>query len=202
MLSSTHRRRRLSAARALSALLIMFGASSLARADGRCGGVSLPDRMQAFGLPLVRNGMGIRRATFLNVHVYVAGLYLEKPTRDAEEALKPEHAKLITLRFVRDVDHDEMVGALDEALKQNAGASFAAAHKHMESFERGLPALHEGTQLTLAYRQGHGLEVSADGRVRGVERDDAFANMVFRAWIGPRPPDSDLKKGLLGGACE
>lgn len=185
--------------------LVLMGAHPLlahAHAQGRCGGVSMPDRAQAFGLELVRNGTGIRRATFLNVHVYVAALYLEKRTRNAEEALKPERAKVIVLQFVRDVDRSEMIEAMNDALEKNAGASYAAARKQMQNFERRLPPLRKGTQLWLAYRPGHGLEVRADGRPRGVENDEVFANMVFRAWLGARPPDAGLKAGLLGGACD
>jgi hypothetical protein len=35
-----------------------------------------------------------------------------------------------------------------------------------------------------------------------VERDDHFANLVFRIWLGEHPPDAELKAGLLGATCE
>lgn len=183
---------------------LTIGVISLSRAsaDSRCAGVSMPERVQAFGQSLVRNGVGLRRATIFNVHVYVAALYLEQPTHSAAEALKPERSKAMVLHFVRNVSHKELVEALTDGLKKNAGASFDQARAHMESFEKRLPELREGTQLTLAYRKGSGLEVSADGKLRGVESDDAFANLVFLAWLGPRPPDKGLKAGLLGAVCE
>lgn len=183
-------------------LLALALSPGLALADAKCGGVTVPDHLQAFGLDLVRNGVGIRRATIFNAHVYVAALYLEKPTRKAEDVLQPDHAKVITLHFVRDVDTQEMVDALNEALEKNAGKEFAAAKSQMLSFEKRLPPLKEGTVITLAYRPGKGLEVSADGKSRGVETDEAFANLVFRAWVGPRPPDAGLKAGLLGAPCK
>ena len=182
---------------------LALSAPGPAFAEGRCEGVSLPDHAIAFGLNLKRNGMGVRSATFLNVDVYVAGLYVEHPTRSAARILRPKEAKLMLLHFVRDVDHEEMMDALREALQENTdGHEYKAARAHLKRFASRLPPLREGTQLTLAYRPGRGLSVSANGRERGVEPDDSFANLVFRAWIGHHPPDDDLKAGLLGGPCD
>jgi hypothetical protein len=173
-----------------------------ARADSSCGGVTIPDHMRAFGVDLVENGAGIRRATIFNVHVYVAALYLEQRTHSVEDALKPDRTKLIALHFVRDVDTQEMIDALNEALEKNAGAEYASARKRMVEVEKLLPPLKDGTQLTLAYKPARGLEVASGGKVLGVVKDDMLANLVFRAWLGPRPPDKALKAGLLGAPCD
>jgi hypothetical protein len=37
-------------------------------------------------------------------------------------------------------------------------------------------------------------------KLLGVENDDTFANLLFRVWLGAKPPDADLKAGLLGNA--
>lgn len=174
-----------------------------ARAESRCGGVTVPEHMRAFGVDLARNGAGIRRATVFNVHVYIAALYLEKPTRSVEDALKPDRTKLIALHFVRDVDTKEMIDALNEALEKNASAAeFASARKRMVEVEKLLPPLKDGTQLTLAYKPEQGLQVASGGKVLGAVKDDTLANLVFRAWLGPRPPDKKLKAGLLGAPCD
>jgi hypothetical protein len=179
-----------------------FAGLAPARADTTCGGVRVPDKVEAFASALVLNGVGIRRATFLNVHVYVAGLYLEQRTRNAATALRPSATKLLELQFVRDVSRKEMLDAMHEGLENNAGPDLPAARKSMESFARYLPELHKGMRLRLAFHAGQGLEVRADGRLLGVERDDHFANLVFRIWLGDHPPDSELKAGLLGAACD
>lgn len=175
---------------------------SRARADEGCGGVKLPASAQAFGLKLSRNGVGIRSATFLNIHVYVAALYAEHPSKQPQSLLKPEEAKAIIMHFKRDVSRDDMIEALDEALENNAGSAYAGARKHMKSFAKRLPELKEGSKLALAYRPGHGLAVFFNGRSRGVEADEAFGNLLFKAFLGPEPPDEDLKAGLLGGPCD
>jgi hypothetical protein len=173
-----------------------------ARADATCGDVRLPDQLEAFGTTLRLNGVGIRRATFLNVHVYVAGLYLEQRTRNAAAVLKPSVSKLLELHFVRDVSRKEMLDAMHEGLEKNAGPDLPAARKSMESFARYLPELHKGMRLRLAFHVGQGLEVRADGKLLGVERDDRFANLLFRIWLGEHPPDDELKAGLLGAPCD
>jgi Chalcone isomerase-like len=189
----------------LLGLLVSCCTCSLApastRADEACGGVRVADKAEALGSALVLNGVGIRRATFLNVHVYVAGLYLEQRTRKVALALQPAASKLIELHFVRDVSRKEMIDAMRGGLEKNAGPQLAAAREHMESFERYLPELHKGMRLSLAFHAGQGLEVRADGKLLGVEHDDRFANLVFQIWLGDHPPDSALKAGLLGAPC-
>jgi hypothetical protein len=135
------------------------------------------------------------------VDVYVAGLYVPHKTGSVNEILKQDEPKLIVLHFVRDVSREEMSDALNDALRKNVGDEFAAAHKHLQRFIEKLPPLRKGTQLSLAYRPGHGMELTVDGKALGTETDDHFANLVFRAWLGPRPPDQELKVGLLGGPC-
>lgn len=182
-------------------LLVALSPGAAARADVECGGVKLPETVAGPGKKLVLNGAGIRRATFLNVHVYVAGLYLEQPTRDLAQIFALSRSKEITLHFVRDVSRKEMLDAIREGLDNNAGAQRTAAEKHLQSFERYLPDLKSGTRLTLAYQPQHGLEVRQNGKLLGVEKDDQFANLLFHVWLGPKPPDADLKAGLLGKKC-
>ena len=185
-----------------SALLTLTLAPLTASAaDNTCAGVTMPTSEQAFGEALVRNGVGIRQATFLNVNVYVAALYVEHKTGSVQEILKQDQPKVMALQFVRDVSSQEMVDALNDALRKNVGDEFGPAHQHLAKFVEKLPQLRKGTKLTLAYRPGHGLELSVNGKQLGTESDDHFANLVFRAWLGPQPPDKDLKAGLLGAPC-
>ena len=185
----------------LAALVSAFGAP-LVRADRICDGVHLPETVDPFGAPLRLNGAGLRRATFLNVHVYVAGLYLSQPTTDVVKILQPAIAKEIALYFVRDVSRAEMLDAIREGIDRNAGATKGAAEKHMASFARYLPDLRSGSRLRLSYEQTHGLEVRYAEKLLGVEKDTGFAQLLFRVWLGPKPPDEKLKARLLGGRCD
>jgi len=185
----------------LTVALLLLAPLTASAAD-TCAGVTLPAKSDAFGAELVRNGVGVREATFLNVDVYVAGLYTARKTRSVEEVLKESAAKLIVLRFVRDVSREEMGEALTEALRKNLGGELDAANKRLQPFLGKLPPLNKGTELRLAYRPGHGVQLVVNGKTLGTETDDHTANLLFRAWLGPQPPDKDLKAGLLGGPCD
>ncbi|HKP56935.1 MAG TPA: chalcone isomerase family protein [Polyangiales bacterium] len=89
-----------------------------------------------------------------------------------------------------------------EGIDNNAGADKGAAEKHMASFARYLPDLRSGARLRLSYEQTHGLEVRYQEKLIGVEKDAGFAQLLFRVWLGPKPPDAKLKAGLLGGHCD
>jgi Chalcone isomerase-like len=177
-------------------------AVSTVRADKQCSGVALPEKIDSLGETLLLNGMGVRTATFLRVRVYVAGLYVQKPTRAGAELLKPTHSKQLTLRFVRHVSRQEITDAIRDGIGAIPHVDLKAAHPHVENMARYLTDLPSGTVLKLAYRPKQGLQVFANDKLIGTEKDDAFANLLFQVWLGPNPPDEDLKKGLLGGACE
>jgi hypothetical protein len=164
--------------------------------------VRFADTITSLDAKLNLNGLGLRTATFLKVHVYVAALYVESVTHKAEEVLNPARGKQLSLHFVRDVSRDEMLDAIHHGLKDNAtGAELTAAEAHLKNFQRVLPELRKGTVLNLAYRPKHGLHVFQGTKLLGVENDDGFANLLFRVWLGHKPPDTDLKAGMLGGAC-
>ncbi|RPJ78225.1 MAG: hypothetical protein EHM13_14925, partial [Acidobacteria bacterium] len=61
--------------------------------------VTLPDTITVGNKTLVLNGMGVRSKFF--VKVYVAGLYLEKKTPDANAILQQDAARRLVLQFVR-----------------------------------------------------------------------------------------------------
>lgn len=176
-------------------------AVSSVRADRQCEGISLPEKIQSLGETLVLNGLGMRRATFLKVHVYVGGLYLSAPTRNAAEALKPSRSKELTLHFVRNVSRKEIADAIRDGLSEIPHVNVEAAHGHVRSMERYLGDLPTGTVLQLAFKPKEGLHVYTNGKLVGVEKDDVFANLLFQVWLGEHPPDEGLKKGLLGGPC-
>ena len=167
-----------------------------------CGGVSLPEHEQAFGVNLQLNGMGIRTVTIFSIHIYVAGLYLEKPTRSPTEVLRRNRAKAISMVFVRNATRTQMVDTMRDVIAKQEPTIRAAARKNLPDLERRLPEPRKGGKMTVAYRPGHGLELRHNGKVTGTWNDDALAELLFRVWLGSRPADSDLKAGLLGGECD
>ena len=95
----------------LLAFVMFVSASVVLGAPGfgaECLDVKVPDSVKAGGNDLVLNGLGIRKATFLNVKVYVAGLYLPQKSGDAGKIIGANQPWQLVLRFVRDVDASDI----------------------------------------------------------------------------------------------
>ena len=56
-----------------------------------CKDVNFPEQVQVEGSTLTLNGLGLRQATVLKVNVYVAALYVVKPSTDADAHYRGEY---------------------------------------------------------------------------------------------------------------
>lgn len=159
--------------------------------------VTLPDTITLGSKTLVLNGMGVRSKFF--VKVYVAGLYLEKKSADAQAVIAADAAKQIVLQFVRsEVTREQMVEAFDESLKANAPDKAGTLQREIGQFLQALETMHEKEQLVVTYLPGTGTTVSVRGKEKVTIPGLPFGQLVFSMWLGPKPPNGDLKSGLLG----
>ena len=163
---------------------------------GTLAGVTLPDSVTVGSQTLVLNGMGVRTKMF--VKVYVGGLYLEKKSSDADAVVQADSSKRIVLQFVRDVSREQMTEAFDESLKANGAGKAAALKNEIAQFLAALEPLKTGDQLVVTYAPGAGTTVSVRGKDKVTIPGLPFGQLVFSMWLGPKPPNADLKKGLLG----
>jgi hypothetical protein len=161
-------------------------------------GVHFPDTDSVNGKTLVLNGLGVREATVLNVNVYVAGLYLLKRTSDANAILNADEEKKLVLQFVRDVDREDVVKAWSEGFKANAGGDYAALEARITKLLGWMSGVKEGDSFYFSYTPGKGLKVSIKGENKGTIEGFDFAKVFYKIWLGPKPPNEGLKKGLLG----
>ena len=84
-----------------------------ARAE-EVAGVSMPKVASVAGVKLRLNGIGVlKKAIFFKA--YVVGLYLEKPTSDAQVAITTEEPKRIVISMLRDVSREMFVQAVEGA---------------------------------------------------------------------------------------
>jgi len=169
-----------------------LGTAALA---GELAGATLADTLKAGEKTLKLNGLGLRKKAMFKV--YVGGLYLESPSKDAGAILASDQAKAIRMHFLRDLTKAQLVEAFQEGF--DANAKDKAAQK--AAFDRMLalvPDVKEGSTLTFAYLPGKGTTLSAGSKDLGVFEGQGFAGAVFAIWLGPKPPSEDLKKGMLG----
>lgn len=180
-----------------SLLVLAFLALSASAFAATLAGVTLPDTVTVGNKTLVLNGMGVRTKFF--VKVYVAGLYLEKKSPDAAAIVQSDSARRIVLEFVRsEVTREQMTEAFDESLKANAPDKTAALKGEIAQFLKALETMHAKQQLTITYLPGTGTTVTVAGKDKVTIPGLPFGQLVFAMWLGPKPPNGDLKNGLLG----
>ncbi|MGC2321948.1 MAG: chalcone isomerase family protein [Terriglobales bacterium] len=159
-------------------------------------GVTLPDTVQAGGTTLALNGLGLRKKFV--VKVYVVGLYLEQKSSDAGAILKADAPKRIVMHFVHDASKNQMADAFDESFNNNAPDAKKTMKAEIDRFLAALEPVKEGDQLVFTYLPGTGTTLAINGKDKLTIAAPAFGPVLFSVWLGPKPPNADLKKGILG----
>ena len=160
------------------------------------GDVKMPDTVTVAGKTLRLNGMGIREATIFAIDVYVAGLYLPEKSQDARKIMDADVPKKLVLTFVRGVDSDDITDAFSDSFKRNKfGPDIQAQLKKLNSW---VTEMKDGQTMSFTYEPGKGLTVVIEGKVKGTIPGKKFQSSFLSIWLGPKPPNSGLKKGLLG----
>jgi hypothetical protein len=160
-------------------------------------GVEMPDTQAISGTQLHLNGIAVRTYSWLRVKVYVAGLYLERVTHDAEQILRSTEKKLLKVRFLHDVNAEQARDAWREGFEANCRPPCHIAPGDIARFLSNVPAMRAGDETLLFFAPG-GLEIVTNGRSMGRITDRMFATAVLATFIGPEPPTVQLKAGLLG----
>jgi Chalcone isomerase-like len=156
-------------------------------------GVTLPDTVTVGSQTLVLNGMGLRTKLFIKV--YVGGLYLEKKSGEATAIIQSDTAKRVVLHFIYgEVTRDQMVESFTDGFKANAPG---APRAQVDQFLGALETMKKGEQLTVTYVPGTGTTLAIRGQDKLTIPGLPFAQAVFSVWLGPKPPTSDLKNGML-----
>ena len=163
---------------------------------GALKGVNMPDSVQAGGKTLVLNGMGLR--TKVIVKVYVGGLYLEQKSQDAGTILKADAPKRMVMHFMRDVSKNQLTDAFQEGFENNSPNEAKSMKSDIDKLLAGVEDVKEGQQIVFTYVPGTGTTMSVNGKDKVTIADKAFAPVAFSLWLGPKPPNADLMKGLVG----
>jgi hypothetical protein len=175
---------------------LLAGAAARARA-AELGGVALPETATVAGTPLRLNGIAMRTYSWLQVHIYVAGLYLEHAAHDAGAILNSPEKKLLLVKFVHDVDAAQARDAWREGFEKNCVAACHVSPDEVARFLAGVTPMKAGDTSLLVFGPD-GLDISTNGREVGRITDRSFAKAVLATFIGPEPPTEGLKAGLLG----
>ena len=162
-------------------------------------GVTLPDTYTVDGQTLVLNGIGIRRVTIFRVRIYVAGLYLPRPSHDAAAILASHGPKVLRLQFIHSGSKAQVEKQYREGEAENCSHGECAASDRAD-FERlvaAAPAVEPGDTSTYIFTD-KGVKVLANSKVIGDFADVDLAHQLLRGFIGDHPPTQSLRNALLG----
>jgi hypothetical protein len=183
------------------ASLVLAASSAMAQPVER-EGVKFEPTAQVAGTALQLNGTGVRtRAIF---KVYAAGLYVPSKSNSPAALLAQKGPRRLSLTMLRNVDADSFAGPLNEGLRNNHTEAQVATFKpQIDAMNAALKAIDEakkGDLLHFEFVPESGTRITVNGQQKGanIPGEDFFAAML-RIWLGDKPADADLKKGLLGG---
>lgn len=184
-----------------SALLALLLPAAVAAAAVEVGGTKLDDSATVAGHELQLNGAGLR--SIFIVKSYVAALYVSQRSRDPGTLLAQTGPRRLAMRMLSDSSAQRLGRAILEGLRNNHDDDELA---EMQSQIAALmPALREvgaarkGDLITFDVADG-AIQVAVNGDPKGDPiPNEAFYGALLRVFLGERPVDADLKKGLLGG---
>ena len=167
-----------------------------------CRNVDFPSHQQVNGTDLTLNGLGIRKATILKVNVYVAALYVTTPSQDPNALADPNTPAELILHFVRNVGAGDIRSAWSEGFEKAAKDQLPLLNARIAMLNSWMSDMKTGQRLTFTRIPASGVQVSVNGVAKGTITGDDFSRALFSIWLGPEPPNTELKSGLLGGPCE
>ncbi|GAB4468505.1 MAG: chalcone isomerase family protein [Burkholderiaceae bacterium] len=188
---------------AVLAIALGIGVTGAAHAQSiELEGVKFEPTVQVGGQTLQLNGAGIRTRVFFKV--YVAGLYVPQKSTDANALLAQKGPRRVAIHMLRNVDADTFATSLADGLKANhSEQQLAAVKAQTDALTATLKAIGEakkGDAIFFEFTPEAGTRVLVNGQPRGDPiPGEEFFTAVLRIWLGNRPADADLKKGMVGG---
>ncbi len=162
-------------------------------------GVKVDETAQVGGNVLVLNGAGLRQKMVFKV--YVAGLYLAQKTNDANAVINDTGNKRVSMHFLRELEAEALLKGMNEGFADNnSAADMAAIEPQMKAFRAMMTSAKEvkkGDVIVLDFTSA-GAQVNINGKTLGTVEGQAFNQALLRVWLGAKPVDAALKKGMLG----
>ena len=184
-----------------AAMLIAMFPLAVAAAD--VAGVKLEDKVRvAPNAPeLLLNGAGVR--TRFVVKVYVAGLYLPEKKSAPADVLALGGPKRVAMTMLRDVTAQQLAEALTDGFAANNAPADQERYKtllaELTAIMATIGGAKKGDVVALDYLPEVGTRVLVNGEAKGKPiAEEGFYRGLLRVWLGDKPADADLKKGLLG----
>jgi hypothetical protein len=187
---------------AMAALISAFGGIAQPVRAAELEGLRFDDATRVGGKELQLNGLGLR-SVFI-VKGYVAALYLPERARNAALVLGEKGPKRLQIRPLTKLDANTLVKSVNQGLRDNhSEAQVERLNDRLAQFQGAMSLVgttRKGDVLNLDFSPESGTVIAINGIPRGrpIPGDD-FYQAMLRIFLGDKPMDRELKRGLLGG---
>jgi hypothetical protein len=185
---------------ALMVGLLAFG-SAYAQQPVELEGQKFEPTVSLGGQTLALNGVGLRKKAIFKV--YVAGLYVGQKTTNAAAIINDKGPRRVSLKMLREVEASSFIDSFTEGLKNNLTeaqfASFKPQTDALLGIMKSIGEAKKGDVINFDFAPDVGTRISVNGQPKGAPIPGAdFFSAVTKIWLGDKPADETLKKGMLG----
>ena len=181
--------------RVILALILVVLVAGTAPAK-EIAGVKVAPQVTVNSETLTLNGSGIRKKFF--VKVYVGSLYSARRLTSGPEALHDTGDKLIRMAFVYPkVEKEKIVEAFEEGFGNNTPeiTGTAEVKKFLSFFTMDFKA---GDEVDIFLGGDGTVTAKHNGKLLGTLVSRPLATAILAIYLGEKPADANLKKGMLG----
>lgn len=176
-------------------LVALVICANLSMAQTKVGDVTLPNKVTLSGADMTLNGAGMREKMWIDL--YAGGLYTQTKSSDATSVINSGAPMAIKLHIVSGmVSQEKMIGAVNDGFENSSVGKATAKERaaFILCFNDEITKEDEfdivyANDVTTVYKNG-----KEKGTISGLE----FKKALFGIWLGKKPADKDLKKGMLG----
>jgi hypothetical protein len=175
-------------------MLTLFLAGSVSALE--VSGITLEPTVTVNSRVLKLNGYGIRKKFFIKV--YIGSLYTSLHHSSAPAALNDGGDKLIRMNFLHSkVEKEKIIEAFNEGFVNNSPdlAGSIDAKKFLALFTADFI---RGDMVDLFLASDGAVTASHNGKQLGTVQSARLAKGVLAIYLGEKPADEALKRGMLG----
>lgn len=178
----------------LMLLMACLPATALCRT---VGGIEIPDTLTVQERTLTLNGAGIRNKYFMEV--YVAGLYLPEPSRDADAIVTADTVQSMRLHIISShITRSRLIDTIEEGIQLSAGKDFPRYRPMLNELWDALTfEVNVGDIFEFTYVPGKGTHFYRNGELLRVLPEFDFKKVLFGIWLGHHPVQESLKRKLV-----
>jgi hypothetical protein len=179
--------------------LLLGGRTVMASDAVEVLGVKFPKVKVVEGKTLTLNGVAVRKALGF-IKVYAVGLYLEKPTGDAAEAIASEQIKQLSFHYLthrataKKLREGFLEGFKEANPADKVARNIADAERYASWYDKDMAP---GLTAETTYVPGKGLTLVYQGETRGTIANPEFVHMYYVYNFGEKA-NAGIRDGLLG----